>query len=49
MAERKYNHYVPRFYLANFSGNKRCIDKCVLSSGQIIRSASMKSTAGQDY
>ena len=49
MAERKYNHYVPKFYLANFSGNKRFIDKCILSSGKIIRSASIKTTAGQDY
>lgn len=49
MSERKYNHYIPKFYLANFSGNKKFIDKCILSSGKIIRSASTKSTGGQDY
>ena len=49
MAERKYNHYIPKFYLANFSGNKKFIDKCILSSGKIIRSAPTKSTGGQDY
>ena len=49
LAERKYNHYIPKFYLANFSGNKKCIDKCILSSGKIIRSAPTKSTGGKDY
>ena len=49
MSERKYNHYIPKFYLANFSGNKKFIDKCILSSGKIIRTAPTKSTGGQDY
>lgn len=49
MSERKYNHYIPKFYLANFSGNKRFIDKCILSSGKIIRTASTSSTGGKDY
>lgn len=49
MSERKYNHYIPKFYFANFSGNKKFIDKCILSSGKIIRSAPTKSTGGQDY
>lgn len=49
MPERKYNHYIPKFYLANFSGNKSFIDKCLLASGKIIRSAPTKSTGGKDY
>lgn len=46
---KKYNHYVPRFYLSNFSGSKKYIDKCILSSEKIIRSASMDSSAGENY
>ena len=49
MPERKYNHYIPKFYLANFSGNKNFIDKCLLASGKVIRSAPTKSTGGKDY
>lgn len=49
MAERKYNHYIPKFYLANFSGNKSFIDKCLLASGKIIRSAPTKTTGGKNY
>lgn len=49
MPERKYNHYIPKFYLANFSGNKSFIDKCLLASGKIIHSAPTKSTGGKDY
>ena len=49
MAEKKYNHYIPKFYLSNFSGNSKYIDKCILSTGKIIRSAPTKSTGGKDY
>lgn len=49
MSTKKYNHYVPKFYLANFSGSKDCIDKCLLSSQRIIRNAPTKSTGGKDY
>ena len=49
MSVKKYNHYIPKFYLANFSGSSRFIDKCILSTGNIIRGASTKSTGGQDY
>lgn len=49
MSEKKYNHYVPKFYLANFSGSSKFIDKCILSSGKIIRTASTSSTGGKDY
>lgn len=49
MGEKKYNHYVPRFYLANFSGSKKFIDKCMISSGKIIRGASTDSTGGENY
>ncbi len=47
MPNKKYNHYIPRFYLTNFSGNKNFIDKCILSSGKIIRCAPMSSTGGK--
>ena len=49
MSDKKYNHYVPRFYLTNFSGNKNFIDKCILSSRKIIRCAPMGSTGGKKY
>ena len=49
MSVKKYNHYIPKFYLANFSGSSKFIDKCILSTGNIIRGASTKSTGGQDY
>ncbi len=49
MSNKKYNHYVPKFYLANFSGSNKCIDKCILSSQKIIRYASTKTTGGKDY
>ena len=49
MSEKKYNHYVPKFYLANFSGSNKFIDKCLLSSGKIIRTASTSSSGGKDY
>lgn len=49
MADRKYNHYIPRFHFANFSGSKKFIDKYILSSGKLVRSASTKSTGGKDY
>lgn len=49
MAEKKYNHYIPKFYLANFSGSSKYIDKCILSTGKIIRAASTGSTGGKDY
>lgn len=49
MSKKKYNHYVPKFYMANFSGSSNCIDKCILSSGKIIRAVPTKSTGGKDY
>ena len=49
MPVKKYNHYIPKFYLANFSGSNKYIDKCILSTGAIIRAASLKSTGGKDY
>lgn len=49
MAKKKYNHYVPKFYMANFSGNSKYIDKCILSSGKIVRGVPTKSTGGKDY
>lgn len=49
MSNKKYNHYVPKFYLSNFSGSNKYIDKCRLDTEQIIRKAPMDSTAGKDY
>ena len=49
MPEKKYNHYVPKFYMANFSGSSKYIDKCILASGKIIRGVPTKSTGGHDY
>lgn len=49
MSVKKYNHYIPKFYLANFSGSNKYIDKYIFSTGKIIRGASTKSTGGQDY
>lgn len=49
MSDKKYNHYIPKFYLSNFSGSNKFIDKYVLSSGKIIRYAPTRSTGGKDY
>lgn len=46
---KKYNHYVPKFYLAKFSKNPKYIDKCIIKTEKIIRKASTKGTGGQDY
>ncbi len=49
MVAKKYNHYVPRFYLANFSGNPSYIDKCIKGTGMIVRKSPLRSTGGIDY
>ncbi len=49
MNKKQYNHFIPRFYMANFSGNKKCIDKCLLETGRIIRNAKTKTTGGKNF
>ncbi|MGI6653547.1 MAG: DUF4238 domain-containing protein [Christensenellales bacterium] len=43
-----YNHYVPRFYLANFSGSSQYINKYIIKIGKIVPKASLRSTGGVD-
>jgi len=50
MPENKRHHYVPRFYLRNFSsGERRCIGLFNIASGKLVEQASIKDQAYRDY
>ena len=49
MPEKKRQHYVPRFILRNFSHDDRSISLMVLSSGQRIDHAGIRSQCKHDY
>ncbi|WP_052546716.1 DUF4238 domain-containing protein [Enhygromyxa salina] len=46
MGENRRQHYVPKFYLSKFGAGSRQVDLLNLSSGQLVRGASIK---GQCY
>ncbi|HEX2983013.1 MAG TPA: DUF4238 domain-containing protein, partial [Ignavibacteriales bacterium] len=49
MAERKNQHFVPQFYLRNFSENKKSLCDYNLSNNKYIKNASIKDMASQNY
>ena len=49
MPSNKRHHYVPRFYLKNFSGDGRSINLFNLDRNRIVRNASFKTQCYKDY
>jgi hypothetical protein len=49
MANKKNQHFVPRFYFKLFSNNEGLIDLLLISSGEIKNSAPIKSQCSKDY
>jgi hypothetical protein len=49
MASQKNQHFVPQFYLRNFSGSRKTIGCLHLSSGKIIHAAPIRSQCSHDY
>ncbi len=49
MPDNKNHHFVPRFYLRNFSRSERSIDLFNLKSGRLIKSAPIKGQCSRDY
>lgn len=49
MSKTKNQHYVPQFYLRNFSNNAKSINFINLSSGKIIIGDSIKNQCSEDY
>ena len=51
MAEKKKQHYVPRFYLKYFSTTPEAthIGLCVKESGKTVRQAGLKNQAYENY
>lgn len=47
--ENKYQHYVPQFYLRNFSNNGKSVGSYIFSQHKYIPHASIKSVCGRDY
>ena len=47
--EKKSNHYVPQFYLKNFSNNKKSIGTYIWKLDKYIKQASIKKQACKDY
>lgn len=45
----KNQHYVPQFYLRNFSEDGRSLKKVVLSSGKVFETSSIKGECSKDY
>jgi hypothetical protein len=49
MPDNKNHHFVPRFYLRNFSRSERSIDLFNLKSGRLIKGAPIKGQCSRDY
>lgn len=49
MAERKNQHFVPQFYLRNFSSNSKTISLYNISKSQLIPNAPIKSQCAEHY
>lgn len=49
MMENKYQHYVPRFYLRNFSNNGKSIGTYIFSQRKYVADAPIKKVCGRDY
>lgn len=47
--QTKNQHYVPQFYLRNFSSDGRSIRKIILESGRLIATSSIKGECSEDY
>lgn len=45
----KNQHYVPQFYLRNFSEDERSLKKAVLSSGKVFETSSIRGECSKDY
>ena len=46
---KEFNHFVPQFYLKNFSTNKKGIGMFLLDKRKFIANASIKEVGGRDY
>jgi hypothetical protein len=49
MSKSKNQHYVPQFYLRNFSANRKSINLFNLSTGRIVIGDSIKNQCSEDY
>lgn len=49
MPDNKNHHFVPRFYLKNFTASRKCIDLFNLKSGRLIKGAPIKGQCSRDY
>ena len=49
MQDKKDQHYVPRFYLKNFSKNKKSLGMLRKSGFRVVEHASIKQVAYRDY
>lgn len=49
MSKTKNQHYVPQFYLRNFSSNSKSINFLNLSTGRIVLGDSIKNQCSEDY
>ena len=47
--EKKTQHYVPKFYLRNFTDKKNCISTYIYSKDKFIKNASFDSVANEEY
>lgn len=47
--ENKFQHYVPQFYLRNFSNNGKSVGSFVFSNHKYIENAPIRSICGRDY
>lgn len=49
MPDNKSHHYVPRFYLRNFSRSGKCVDLFNIDSERLIKNAPIKGQCCRDY
>ena len=47
--ENKYQHYVPQFYLRNFSNNKKSVGTFIFSQHKYVANASIQRVCGRDF
>lgn len=47
--ENKYQHYVPQFYLRNFSNNGRSIGSYIYHKRKLVENASIRNVCGRDF
>ena len=49
MPNNKNQHFVPQFFLKNFSADKKCVSMCLKDSGGIIHNVSIRQQCSKAY